>query len=198
MKLTKHIRDAIVENALRKAGVYDQEAAYKADRVVWANAVADESIGGAEAMQLLDVANKKVAKIVAALPVHLQESVRLGPLTGSIVATFAGCRHYINEWDAQRPAKNVSLAAEHPLSVAFFALENRKKDLDKKRGDLLSEVRAALNSVTTVARLLKVWPEAKELLPTSAAPAPQLPAIRVEHLNAAIGLPTEETQEQPK
>lgn len=191
MKLTNYIRDAVVENAMRKAGIYDQEAACKADRVVWANAVADESLGGAEAIQLLDAANKKVAKIVASLPKHLQEDVRLGPLTSSIVGTFAGCRHYINEWDGSRPAKNVLLDAEHPLSIEFFALEARKTDLSKKRGDLRTDVRAALNSVTTVARLLKVWPEVKELLPTSAAPTTNLPAVKVEHLNAAIGLPTE-------
>lgn len=194
MKLTNYIRDAVVENAMRKAGIYDQEAAYKADRAVWAHAVADESLGGAEAIQLLDAANKKVAKIVAALPKHLQEDVRLGPLTGSIVGTFAGCRHYINEWDGSRPARNLMLDAEHPLSVEFFALEARKTDLNKKRADLRTDVRAALNSVTTVARLLKVWPEVKELLPTSAAPTTNLPAVKVEHLNAAIGLPTE-TQE---
>lgn len=195
MKLTNYIRDAVVENALRKAGIYEQEAAYRTDRAVWAHAVADESLGGAEAIQLLEAANKKVAKIIAALPEHLREDVRLGPLTGSIVGTFAGCRHHINEWDGSRPAKNVRLDAEHPLSVHFFVLEDRRKALDKKRSDLRTDVRAALNAVTTVARLLKVWPEAKELLPISAAPTTNLPAVKVEHLNAAIGLPTE-TQEQ--
>lgn len=196
MKLTTYLRDAVVENALVKAGVRKAEAEYNAERVAWAIKVADESIGGAEVVALLEAANKKVAKIIAALPEHLRGDVQLGPITGSIYGVFGGKRIYINSWPGSRPAKNINLPADHPLSVEFFALEDRKTELDKRRDSIRVDVRAAVNSVTTVARLLAIWPEAKELLPTSAAPKPQLPAIKVEHLNAAIGLPTEETQEQ--
>lgn len=55
---------------------------------------------------------------------------------------------------------------------------------------LTNEVITTLKSVGTIPRLLKVWPEAKELLP----PEPekkQLPAIPVESLNTSLGLPTE-------
>ncbi|MFA2284800.1 Nmad5 family putative nucleotide modification protein, partial [Escherichia coli] len=51
---------------------------------------------------------------------------------------------------------------------------------------------AALNSVTTVKRLIEVWPESKELLPKEADKASTaLPALRVEDLNKMIGLPSE-------
>lgn len=191
MKLTTYLRDAVVENALVKAGVRKAEADYKADRVAWATRVADESIGGADAVAQIESANKKVAKIVATLPEHLREDVQLGPKVGNILATFGGRRIIVTEWVGYRPAKNVNLAADHPLSVEFFTLEDRKTELDKRRDSIRVDVRAVVNSVTTVARLLAIWPEAKELLPTSAAPKPQLPAIKVEHLNAAIGLPTD-------
>lgn len=196
MKLTTWMRDAIVEKALVKAGIRKAEAEYSADRMAWAGKVADESIGGIEAVAALEAANKKVAKIVASLPEHLREEVLLGPEAGGVYAVFGGRKTMVNEWGGYRPAKNVNLPAEHPLSVEFFALEDRRTELHKQRDDLRAEVRAAVNSVTTVGKLLAVWPEAKELLPASAASKPQLPAVKVEHLNAAIGLPTEETKEQ--
>ncbi|MFN0682916.1 Nmad5 family putative nucleotide modification protein, partial [Escherichia coli] len=53
-------------------------------------------------------------------------------------------------------------------------------------------VRLPLNSVTTVKRLIEVWPESKELLPKEADKASTaLPALRVEDLNKMIGLPSE-------
>ncbi|MFT7963069.1 Nmad5 family putative nucleotide modification protein, partial [Salmonella enterica] len=46
--------------------------------------------------------------------------------------------------------------------------------------------------VTTVKRLIEVWPESKELLPKEADKASTaLPALRVEDLNKMIGLPSE-------
>ena len=84
------------------------------------------------------------------------------------------------------------LAADHPLSVEFSQLEDERETLAKKRDDLRTEVRAAVNSCTTVAKLLRIWPEAKELLPAYATQTTNLPAVQVDKLNAAIGLPTEE------
>ena len=85
------------------------------------------------------------------------------------------------------------LPADHALTIEFEALEALRKQLEDERGTLRQNVRAAVNAVTTVAKLLAVWPEAAELLPTSAAPKPQLPAVNVQVLNAAIGLPTGDT-----
>jgi hypothetical protein len=87
------------------------------------------------------------------------------------------------------------LSADHPLTVEFEALGTIEADLNDRRNKLKYDVRAMVNSVTTVARLLAVWPEAKELIPTYAVQPKNLPAVNVEQLNSAIGLPTEETPE---
>lgn len=196
-KLTVAMRDAIVEKAVEKAGLKKEAIALAERRKVWAEKVADESVGGAEAVAKLNEANKKIARIMATLPKDLQEDLRAGPLTGSILAAFGGRRVYVNHWDGRRPAKDgLMLAADHPLTVEFEALETIEDDLKDRRDKLKHDVRAMVNSVTTVARLLAVWPEAKELIPTYATQPKNLPAVNIDNLNAAIGLPTEETQEQ--
>lgn len=196
MKLTVAMRDAIVEKAVEKAGLKKEATALAERRRAWAEKVADESIGGAEAVAKLNEANKKIARIVATLPKNLQEDLRAGPCTGGIKAAFGGRQAYINQWDGRRPAKaGLMLPADHPLTIEFEALETLDADLKDRRDKLKYDVRAMVNSVSTVARLLAVWPEAKELIPTYATQPKNLPAVNVDNLNAAIGLPTEETQE---
>lgn len=66
------------------------------------------------------------------------------------------------------------------------------KDIEKAQ-DVVSELKRSLktvlNSVKTTKQLIAVWPEVVELLPPEEAPK-QLPAIRTESLNKAIGLPS--------
>lgn len=194
-KLTNHIRDSIVGNALDKAGVNKARAEYREKRKAWAEAVADESLGSPEVRAQLDAANQKVAKIVKSLPEKFRDPVQLGPRTGGIYVSFGGRRTHVNEWVDYRPAlSDMMLAADHPLSVQFEQLENEDKAITEKRDAIRTQVRAALSNVNTVKQLLAVWPEAAELLPTEAAPKPTLPAVCVADLNAAIGLPTGETE----
>ena len=57
-KLTVSMRDQIVGNAIDKAGITKALADLYAERRAWAEAVADESIGGAEVVAKLAEANK--------------------------------------------------------------------------------------------------------------------------------------------
>lgn len=175
-KLTLHIRDSIVANALAKAGVDKARAEYNAKRKAWAEAVADASLGGPEVRELLDAANKKVARIIKTLPEKLQRSMQVGPMTGGMYASFGGRRTHVNEWDNERAAvSGVLFTADDPLSIQFEQLENEDKAITEKRDAIRTQVRAALSNVNTVKQLLTAWPEAAELLPTSAAPKPQHP-----------------------
>lgn len=192
MKLTNWIRDAIVANAVEKAGINKAYADYREERQQWACAVADESIGGADAAALLEEANKKITRIVKSLPESLQSELRAGPLEGTIFASFGGMRTRINEWPGHRPARTgMILASDHPLTIQFEKLEAREKELASKKSNLRAEVRAVVGSVTTVNKLLAVWPDAKELIPAQAVQSTNLPAVNIESLNAAIGLPSE-------
>lgn len=191
-RLTTSMREQIVDNALEKAGINKAFTEYADERRAWACAVADESIGGPEVIAKLEAANKKIAKAISELPKALQEDLRAGPLEGAIYASFGGMRCRVNEWEGYRPAKSgLMLPSSHQLSERFEALESKKKELDKRKHELKTEIRAVLDSVSTVGKLLAVWPESKELIPAASQKA-TLPSVSVESLNAAIGLPSDE------
>lgn len=57
------------------------------------------------------------------------------------------------------------------------------------RKDAATKLTAMLASVTTVKKLREVWPEGEQFYAKyEAAPAPSVPAIRVEEINAILGL----------
>lgn len=100
-----------------------------------------------------------------------------------------------NGEDILLPAPNEDkcmFSAEHEITKRFDEICALQQKLEAKKKDIESNVWAALNSVTTVKRLIEVWPESKELLPKEADKASTaLPALRVEDLNKMIGLPSE-------
>ncbi|MBZ7208083.1 hypothetical protein FMK66_11450 [Klebsiella michiganensis] len=71
---------------------------------------------------------------------------------------------------------------------------SEEQRLNARKKEIEATVWAALNSVTTLKRLIEVWPESKELIPENSDNArASLPALKVEDLNRMIGLPTEDT-----
>lgn len=193
-RLNNWMREKIIENALEKSGLNRQEEQYNADRKVWANAVADESLGGAQAVALILETEKKVAKLAEKLKSQIPNlkvcTPQIVSRASSIMANIAGCKVRVAEWEGLRPACEVTLTADHPLAIQFFELERRHSDLTEKRCTLKANVKAVVDSVATVASLLRAWPEAAELLPKDAAPASQLPAVQAADLNKLIGLPS--------
>ncbi|MBE0015272.1 hypothetical protein FOT82_18030 [Raoultella planticola] len=84
--------------------------------------------------------------------------------------------------------------AEHEITKRFDEIINEEQKLNARAKEIEATVWAALNSVTTLKRLVEVWPESKELIPeNSDSVKSSLPALKVEDLNRMIGLPTEAT-----
>lgn len=192
-RLTNWLRDEIVAAAVTKSGIRAELDKYVADRKQWAGEVADASLGGPETVALIAKVQAKVKRALKDLPEDLRSDYSIVARRGYLTVNIAGCRVHVNEFDDNRPCKSsATFTADHPLAVRFFELEDRSKDISERRSTLRSQVRAALKQVNTVAQLLKAWPEARELLPEQAAPAPQLPAVRVADLNALVGLPSDE------
>lgn len=54
-----------------------------------------------------------------------------------------------------------------------------------------SEVSGLINKVRTVESLLKIWPEAEELLPNADQVTSNVPSVAVSNLNSVLGLPKE-------
>lgn len=82
--------------------------------------------------------------------------------------------------------------ADHELSKRFEKLTQKENKLKEKETEINTTVQVALNSVTTIKRLIEIWPESKELIPTDISKSTStLPALQVEDLNKLIGLPTD-------
>jgi len=77
-------------------------------------------------------------------------------------------------------------AKDTPQWRKFNALTQARRALGDTEDETRREIRAVLHSVTTVKKLLEVWPEASPYVPTETAP--QLPAVSTEALNKALGL----------
>ena len=75
------------------------------------------------------------------------------------------------------------------IQEADMALRDDQRELDKEISQLKNRALAIINSVTTVKRLLEVWPEVAEFLPEeNAGPVGGVPAVLIEDLNNAFGL----------
>ncbi len=76
-----------------------------------------------------------------------------------------------------------------PLCDEVDQLTNDETDIDTRETKISTDVWALIKSVSSVKRLLEVWPEAEKLLPaTSALAAKNLPAVQTAELNKLLGL----------
>jgi hypothetical protein len=190
--MTNPLKDAIVDNALVKSGYTAARAAYLKRRSAWGEAIRLDSLGIPES-QLKDF-EKKLKKLVDQVPTTLRSGTVGLRYDDSLYLTVAGQKDLVHFKAAVAPYRH-EIAFDHPLAIEREQLINEEARLDKWRDDVRAPVKAAVNSVTTVAALLKAWPEAKELIPKDVPEAAvQLPAVRVADLNKLIGLPTEGEQ----
>lgn len=85
-----------------------------------------------------------------------------------------------------------TLTADNPLIQKFLDAEKVLQDLISSRDSIKENVKAVVYSVSSTKRLIEVWPESAELIPTDVEVVRAgLPAINFENLNASIGIPSE-------
>lgn len=190
MRLNKAIRAAVIDASIERAGIPARRRELAERWSAFAEACRVRALGGQEAAEKIDAIARRfegdtegVAKDVAMPP--FRTDVRIGVNVG-------GLRGYPPLAGRRITPRVCTLSATDPLAGEFTAIERLREQLDTEEDGLRQGVRAAVDSCTTVEKLLKVWPEAKELLPEESAPPPALPAIPVAELNAKIGLPTED------
>ena len=202
MKLTNAIRDVIVHNAVAKSGLNDVRDAIVKQRAEWAEKVRLEAIGGVEEEQKLAEINSQYESLCELVPKSLRLSGRPPVMTDTdIYVNVAGVSFYayfngqLNNYTGESVRKispaRTKLLADNPLVAEFHEIHNKQSEYDDKLSTLVNSVRAAAQKVTTVKKLLEVWPEAKELIPEEVEKqVKQLPAIKTEDLNKMIGLPS--------
>lgn len=199
MRLTDEIKHQIIKAAAVKAGIPAEEA-LRLRRVDWAEAVRVDSLGGKEGAEAVDKAIEQIKAITKALPegvttgyqpINVDSDFYLNCGGISLRPRFNGTFGYDSCHEAVRkPCRSCKLAADHPLAIEFHQLEQDAKSLKEKSEHIENSVAAAMSGINTDNQLLKVWPEAAELMPKEIKKA-QLPAVQTADLNALIGLPSE-------
>lgn len=89
--------------------------------------------------------------------------------------------------DSKTYATIVSLEENHELAAKVLAWKKRWDDFEARRDKAKRMAQATLDSVTTVGRLIEVWPEVKPFIPEMAKAG--LPMVPVKALNEAFKLP---------
>lgn len=179
VRLNLQIRDKILQRMLEHAfGKRDKKLA--ADKTALGNEVYS------------DLYPTYIRKRMAALPEgYLPESrSQAVAFAGQVtVVLWNGLRRVAEARSSYHPAK--AYDAVHVFTKRFFSLERESSRLKEERAKAESAARAALNSCSTVKKLLEIWPEAKPFVSDFAAP-PEVRALTlsIKDLNAQLGLPT--------
>lgn len=202
IRLTNSLRDNIAANAIKKSGVSAAQKANAQAFYALAEKVRIRIFGSVEKAAEVDAKYHQAVKIEKDL-----RSLGVGNFyirsgrCNEIYPSFGGARTMLeygkdndgNEIYRLTPSRDLCLlAADDPLTVEFHKLDDEKRSLEQQHEEVKVNVYAALNSVSTVKRLLEVWPECKELLPADLDTAKAaMPALIVSDLNKMIGLPTD-------
>lgn len=177
-KLTNSMRDAIVQRVLDHA-FGDRERALKET----------EHRLAAKAYDRLHP--KKIREAMAALPRDYL------PMDDSIIVSVSGCRHRLR-LPEHRPApsgydaRRLSLMSDDKLSIEITKFASDHEALENERREAEKNARAVLDSVTTLARLVQVWPEVEVFAADLETKPVVALAVRMDDLNAALRLPPEQ------
>lgn len=196
-RLTNEIRDKIINNAIVKA-VGDRESVQLKTLGDKFSAKLIETAVGDKAGELAKI-NQKIKDLIASIPSdfriyetdeHLNRTdyVRLNIAGQAVDWSFDKAEIFpLTSW-----YNRFVIPQGHELVTIMEAYRAEQKTIDDIKANVRENVKALVYSVTTVKKLLEVWPESVELIPTNVAkPVVQLPSIKIEQLNALIGVPSE-------
>lgn len=201
-KLTKAVKEQIIRNAVIKSGLIDEHNKIIQRRAEWANNVRLFAIGGVDEEKKLIAINEQYITMRESVPNVLKGDLRKPVKTDndiyvnvagiSFTALFNGQLGYDkSEHIYKITPNNTVLLADNPLVAEFHEIHNQQEDYENKLSDLKNSVNGVIANITTVKKLLDVWPEAKELLPPDIEKQTvQLPMVQTADLNKLIGLPS--------
>jgi hypothetical protein len=201
-KLTKAIKEQIIENAVNKSGLIDEHNKIIQRRTEWANNVRLFAIGGVDEEKKLVAINEQYFNMHESVPGNLKGDFRKPVKTDndiyvnvsgiSFTALFNGQLGYDKSENIYKiTPNNTVLLADNPLVTEFHEIHNQQEDYENKVVTLRNSVNGVIANITTVKKLLDVWPEAKELLPDDIEKQTvQLPMVQTADLNKLIGLPS--------
>jgi len=203
VRLTNVIREQIAKNALIKSGVIAELESIDKRKGQLAQDARIFAFGGADKAKEIDAIIKKLEKMESdaqklGVSIYISASKNYG-----IDLAIGGRRLGRVSYGSDSKGNGIALvtpqrdsclfAADHEIAIKFDQLIAEQSKANKRKEDIEKTVWAALNSVTTIKRLIEVWPESQELIPDNIdSVKASLPALKVEDLNKMIGLPTSE------
>ena len=205
-RINNNIREQILANALVKSGVVERESKLRTRRADLAENCRLHAVGGVEGeKKILDViAKRKELYKSLNLKYGLYSRMSSDVFKGyDIDVAFGGMslRLYFNgerthsgddKYKSIVPNSRVLFDAEHELSTEFTEIEKESEIVKSLREQVTVNTNAVLKSVTTIKKLIEVWPESKELIPSKVDTCiSNLPSVDVNQLNTMIGILTE-------
>lgn len=199
-RITNAIIAAMKNKAVEKAGITAARAELSKRDEALTEAMRIASLGGQENYKLLMKLEAKFQELRKQAEGYVESGYsRLINKEYRVAINLAGVsitRYFYDEQHQQesRYAAHGRFVIEQgdPLVAEFYAIEDERKALENRADTIKASVGAAVSKVTTIKKLLELWPEAAELLPPAEQKTANLPVIQVGDLNAMIGLPTEQ------
>lgn len=197
MRLTKDIKTAILNAALKKAGIPDREAAIRSRVAAWASEILGRTFTP-DVLAAIDHAKRVIEPLREMHPSFYLNTYRANYMNVNVAGVTR--RVYFNggldskvslaDVITYAPYNNPVLHSDDPLTEQLYAIDADRETLGNDKTQITASVNAVLDSVTTDKRLVEVWPEAVAFIPAAErAASPQLPALPIADLNRMIGLP---------
>ena len=187
MRLTTIVKDQIIRNALKAAGIYKRREALDATENKLAERARVIKLGGTAKVNTLEKLELKYNAMLKSMNLsryhNYSHRIQVSSVTGGyhLMLSFA-----TSNWCTSGA---LQLEIDTPLMKSILKWSEDTKQLNDERDTIKSDVRTLLNSVTTDKQLLKIWPEAVELLPPEATKT-QLPSVATDQLNKLLRLPS--------
>ncbi|MGL5148281.1 MAG: Nmad5 family putative nucleotide modification protein [Plesiomonas shigelloides] len=201
-RLTKQVKEQIVAAAVAKA-VGERPVTLNDNRDAWLKKVADYSVQqfGTDTTKLLKLIDQ-ITKITKSIPQELlnyssvvgvndDNHFRLNVGGMALDLTTSNKERYICACNNYR--NRIAIPADHQLAKEWDVLHQEELRIKEIQDTVRVNVTAMVNSVTTIKKLIDVWPECVELIPEQVnKPVVNLPTIKVDQLNTMIGIPSQE------
>lgn len=196
-RLTNAIRDKIVKNATTKA-LTEQIVKLKQLRDDFTTCLLDFAVG--DKLEELDNIQAQIKDLINKIPTefrnyedttHINTDTTLYLNIGGVSINW-----YLDDYVVFPKNRNYDrfvIPHGHPLVKVWNEYEQFRLLMNAHSEKVNENVRAMVYSVSTVEKLVKMWPECTELLPQDIDKAiVNLPSVKVEELNALIGIPSED------
>ena len=198
-RLTKTLREQIVNAATAKA-VGERPANLTATRDQWIKDVCEYSLTSAgTSSSEVELIAKKMRDLYESMPKAIRRSFT-EPLSYDREPCINIAGRAVNMRTSNDEGllcaynnvyNRIAIPADHELAKRFTEWQAEEARIKEIEDTVRVNVLAMVNSVTTVEKLVKQWPEVVELLPANAdRQVIALPTVQVDQLNTMIGLPS--------